>query len=124
MKSKIFVSHSINFDYQNDLYSPLIDSKLNEVYKIWLPHNNKSVISTKERIRDSNLILSEVSFPATGQGIELGWADNYKIPIICIYKKGHNPANSLKLITDIFIEYDNPVDMINKIKSFLDSFKK
>lgn len=57
--------------------------------------------------------------PATGQGIELGWADYAKTPILCIYKKGTDISSSLKFITNQFIEYESVEDMIKEISDFI-----
>jgi len=65
------------------------------------------------------LLIAEVSLPATGQGIELGWADYAKTSILCIYKKGIQISSSLKFITDNFIEYENEENMISQINDFI-----
>ena len=61
-------------------------------------------------------MIAEVSYPATGLGIELGYADMYNIPILCIYKARLKVSNSLKLITDKFEQYENPEQIINIIQ--------
>ena len=66
-----------------------------------------------------DLFLAEASFPSTGLGIELGWANDLRIPIACIYQTGHKPSSSLKLICDDFIEYNDATDLINKLTIFL-----
>lgn len=38
-------------------------------------------------IKSSTCIIAEVSFPSTGVGIELQIAEQYRIPIIVVYKK-------------------------------------
>ena len=70
---------------------------------------------SKEIIKDSDLFIAEVSFPSTGLGIELGWADSFHKPIICIYSKGSQPSASLKTISRNFIEYLDKTDMIDKL---------
>ena len=86
---KIYISHSTNFDFKKDLYQPLKDSNLSKNFIF--PHEKslkqnplKKLFSTKK----CDLIIAEISLPSTGQGIELGWANMYKIPIICFHKKG------------------------------------
>ena len=68
-----------------------------------------------------DFVLAEVSFPATGQGIELGWADVAEIPIICISKKDHKIAGSLKVISDKFIEYTDLALIIDEIDQMIAS---
>ncbi len=117
---KIYVSHSKNFDFKKELYEVLENSNLGQGFI--LPHKDSDTpFNTKELFQNKNcdLIIAEVSFPATGQGIELGWADIYKIPVVCIYKKGSKISGSLKIIADKFIEYKNAEDLINKLEEFL-----
>lgn len=40
---------------------------------------------TKDIIKTCDLMIAEVSLPATGLGIELGWAKAFKVPILCMY---------------------------------------
>ena len=112
---KIYVSHSKDFDFQNELYKPLKESHL--PIEFIFPHElSKNTFNSQELFqkRGCDYVLAEVSRPSTGQGIELGWADVYQIPIVCIYKKGSKPAGSLKVITDTIVEYENLSDLINK----------
>ncbi len=120
----IFVTHSSNFDFKNELYIPLRKSELNNLHTIFLPHEEENdEVLTKDNIKKSDIVLAEVSFPSTGQGIELGWANTYQIPIICIYKRNSKISGSLNLLTDKFIIYDNSEDMINKLISSLKEVK-
>jgi len=43
-------------------------------HEIILPHDKRNLIS-KDIIKKCNLFIAEVSFPSTGLGIELGWAN-------------------------------------------------
>lgn len=113
---KIYVSHARSFDYLKELYQPLIDSKL--PVEFVFPHDESSEPFDSKLLLERHgcdLVFAEVSFPATGQGIELGWADAYKMPVICFYKTGTKPAGSLKVITDRIIEYSDSNDLINKL---------
>ncbi len=79
----------------------------------------KRDVNTKEIIKNSDLIIAEVSFPATGQGIEIGWADIFGVPILCVSKEGQKISGSLKYITDKFITYSDSQDFITKLSEFL-----
>jgi len=117
---QLYVTHSKNFDFKNQLYYPIRNSSLNTKFRIALPHEfSDSPFSSKKFISSCYKILAEVSFPSTGQGIELGWADAYSIPIICFYRTGSKPAGSLKTIADIFLEYSSPEEMINLLENKL-----
>lgn len=118
----IYVAHSNKLDYINKLYNPIKQSKLNKEHNFLFPHDelNKE-IKTKQIIANYDLVIADVSLPATGLGIELGWADYSNTPILCIYEKGMKYSSSLKFITNKFIEYENSEDMIEKISYFLNN---
>lgn len=119
---KIFVPHSSNFDFRNELYLPLRSSALNELHEFILPQENKREVITRELIKECDMVLAEVSYPSTGQGIELGWASMLNAPIVCIYKEGLKYSPALRYVTDTFIDYKNPKDMIEKITEILKTF--
>lgn len=73
---KIYVAHSSGYDYQNELYSPIRNSTLNTKHQITLPHENSiEQFNSKEFLKKCNLVIADVSYPSTGLGIELGWAN-------------------------------------------------
>ena len=121
---KIYISHSSKYDYASKIYNPIKNSNLIKSNTIFLPHEDKNkIVNTKDIISNYDLVIAEVSLPATGQGIELGWADYAKTPILCIFEKGAKISSSLKFITNNFIEYENINDMINKISNFIKLMK-
>lgn len=118
----IYVAHSNKFDYIKKLYEPIKNAKSLSMHNIFFPHDEENkLVKTKEIIKNYDLVIAEVSLPATGLGIELGWADDSNTPILCIYEKGAKISSSLKFITNNFIEYDNSEDLIEKINDFLNN---
>jgi hypothetical protein len=120
---KIYIAHSSGYDFKNELYAPLENSALVKNHQIILPHKDVPVdnpMNTKEAVATMDLVIAEVSFPSTGQGIELGWADYFKTPIVCIYKKGSKFSSALKLLTKDFIEYNDAADMVNKLTTLIE----
>lgn len=120
---KIYVTHSTGYDYKNELYEPVMTSQLYKQHEIILPHLTSEFINSKEVIAKSDLILAEVSFPSTGQGIELGWANHLGKKIICFYKSGAKYSSSLKVVSDLFFEYNSNDEMINKLTDSVHSWK-
>jgi hypothetical protein len=120
---KIFVSHTKQSDYENELYKPLRASELSNKYDFFLPHEGDRNVKTKDEIQASDLLLAEVSYPATGSGIEIGWADAANVPLLFIYKDGAKISGSLKYLTDNFIEYSSSGDLITKLSSYFESKK-
>ena len=117
---KIYVSHLRNSDFINELYEPLKEAKL--PVEFIFPHDNGSEsFNSKELFEkhECDYVLAEVSAPSTGQGIELGWADVFGVPILCFYKTGSSPAKSLSKITDKIIEYGDSMDLVNKLAAEL-----
>lgn len=117
---KIYFAHSRDLDYQNDLYAPLRACTSLPQSDIILPHEGKDhVNNTREFYRSLDLIIAEVSFPATGLGIELGWAADDKTPVYCLYRSGCKPSGSLHAVTDKFYEYSSKGEMIQLISDII-----
>lgn len=118
----IYVAHSSKFDYIKKLYEPMKNAKSLSMHNFFFPHDEANrFVKTREIIKNYDLVIAEVSLPATGLGIELGWADYSNTPILCIYEKGAKFSSSLKFITNNFIEYDDSEDLIEKIEKFLNN---
>lgn len=116
---KIYISHSSKYDYKNKIYNPIKQSNLVRENTLFFPHDDNKIVNTKEIIANYDLVIAEVTLPATGQGIELGWADYAKTSIVCLYEKGAKISSSLKFITKDFIEYESEIDMINQISKYI-----
>lgn len=116
---KIYVSHSKEFDYLNKLYKPIKESSLNSKHEFFFPHESGKSVNTKDTIKNSDLILAETSFPATGQGIELGWAENFGVPILCFYNEGSKISGSLEYVAKNIISYADEKDLITKLADYL-----
>lgn len=121
----IYVSHSSLVNYKELLYAPLKSSHLNKTCNFVFPHEQDSanLFNTKALFKSGKckLVLAEVSTPSTGQGIELGWANDLNIPIVCIYQKGCKVTDALKTVSSEFIEYEGFEDMIGKITAYLNN---
>jgi hypothetical protein len=122
---KIYVAHSRGFDFKNELYSPIRQSELSKQNEIILPHEfSNASYSSKELFqnRKIDLLIAEVSYPATGLGIELGWANLLGVKIACIYKEDKVVSGSVKSISDKIISY-NRDNLIEKLKSIINGGK-
>lgn len=116
---KLYVSHSTKFDYEAELYEPLKTAFA--TYDIFLPHDAENVdVKARDIISASDYLVAEVSFPSTGQGIELGWADGKNVPIICVYKTGSEVSSALRFVTNVFIEYGTTDELIGKLRNQLE----
>ncbi len=111
---RIYISHSSAFDFKNKLYDPVKNSVLMNGNEILFPHESK-IKNTKDFIASCDVVIAEVSLQSTGQGIELGWADAFGIPILCVYEKGSTITTSLNFISNDITEYENANDLICKL---------
>ena len=121
----IYVSHSKDLDFQKALYQPLKESDLSGQHKFIFLHESSDLPFNSKDLMSSggcDLVLAEVSYPATGQGVELGWANAFKIPIVCLYKKGSKTSRSLGAVCKQLIEYSGTQDMIHKIRSVVKNY--
>lgn len=117
---KIYVSHSRKLDYVHDLYEPLKASSLYPKHEFFLPHDAGSDrVKTKEIIQTAGVLVAEISYPSTSQGIELGWADAAGIRIICLYPEGTKYQASIRFICPQPTTYTSAHDLIKKLTTLL-----
>ena len=122
---KIYVAHSREFDYKNELYIPIRENVELRKYNIILPHEEEGVSSnTRDFYNKIDIIIAECSYPATGLGIELGFAYDDNTPIYCIYKQGKKVSGSIRAVTNDIYEYANVDEMLNIIKKIIENNKK
>lgn len=117
---KIYVSHLRRGNYESELYQPILSSKIAKNNTFIFPHAvNQKPFNTRELFekKGCDVVLAEISSPATGQGIELGWAHLLGIPIYCAYKKGSDVSGSAVMIASRTIEYQDSVDLLTQLES-------
>ncbi len=115
----IYVGHSTNYDYQNMLYKPLLESKLSENVNFILPHYGEKNINSKNIIKESDLFIAEISEPSLGLGIEIGRAESHNKKILFIYNIKKEVSSSIKYVKSDIITYLDEKDMIDKIEKYL-----
>ncbi len=122
---KIYVSHSRNYNYRKELYDPLRNSVLNREHEIILPHEyDTTQIDSKELLRRGcDIMIADVTFPSIGVGMEIAYADDSGVPIICVFRKGSAPSSSLRKVTQRFIEYETIEGLISDIEKLLPEFQ-
>lgn len=118
---KIFVSHSTNFDFQNELYTPLKNSDLAKIHEFVFPHDAGAEINIKDVIRDCDMVVAEVTQTSFEQGLELGWANGAYVTTVCFYKPGTQISSSLNSVSEYLFEYDSIETMGGKITQVADT---
>lgn len=122
---KIQVGHSRDFDYQNELYIPLKENfKSWDIEWIFSHEWENNWRLSEETLKWVDIFLAEVSYPATGLGIELGFAYLYKKRIVCISQSWIKISSSLKNICEDFIEYVDLEDLSFKLRKYFKDFYK
>lgn len=119
---KIYVAHSSSFDFQGELYEPL-DRILSGAHDLILPHSkNMSQFESRDlfKTKGCDVIIAEITLPSIGLGIELGWANIFEIPIICIHRQDSAPPAALQLVSSKFIPYKEISDIQVELTSMLD----
>lgn len=120
----IYVGHSKKINY-HELYTALENNAALKQYNLIFPHKESEQSSnTRDFYKTIDIFVAEVSMAATGLGIELGWANDDKVPIYCFYKEGLKISNSLHVITDNFIEYRDLDDFNIKLTKILNNLTK
>ena len=122
----IYISHSTKFDYKKELYFPIRSGFKDSSHLFILPHEEgEGLYNSKELFfsKKCDLVIAEVSYPSTGQGIELGWADSYDISVACIHKKTSEPSNSLTTVSKKFLSYVDKEDMLGDIETIIKAYE-
>ncbi len=115
--SNIYIGHSTLIDFREDLYKPLRKSRLDNDHNIILPHENSDIpFRSKDFLKDEcDLFIAEVSKASTGLGIELGWANLFDVPVLCMYKEGSTVSSAVPAVFDTVLEYGDEKELIEKI---------
>ena len=116
---KVYIAHSKDINYLDNLYKPIKESDIFKEYKFIFPHEKSTTSNnTRKFYKNIDIVIAECSEAATGLGIELGWLyDNKKI--YCIYEKGKKISSSIKSVTSNIYEYSNIDEMINIIRKIV-----
>lgn len=115
---KIYIGHSSSIDYREELYEPLRESDLDEEHEIILPDDDSDEpFDSREFLRDEcDLFFAEVSRPSTGLGIELGWADEFGVPVLCVHSEEAEISSSVSVVAEDLQKYVSKKDLLELIR--------
>lgn len=114
----IYVGHSKLLDYHNELYKPIRSSDICQRHRIILPHETSGEpFDSKTFLKECDLFIVEDSFPATGLGIELGWANLLGVPIFVILRDEAKGTGSLTVISEDIQRYSSVEEMVRLIEA-------
>lgn len=113
---KIYCAHATSFDYKQEFYEPIKNSELWNKNNFILPHDSSALpIHSKEIIQTCDLFIAEVSYPSTGLGIELGWANIFNRKILCVAKENAKVSSAINFICADILLYSDHASLIEKL---------
>lgn len=113
---KVYFAHANEGDYENKFYKPL--GSLKNI-KFVFPYANEETKFSRDIIKKCDYLLADISNPAMGMGIEIGWANAFGVPIIFMYKRGSKVSSYLSKLSKNIIEYRNLEKELYKIKEII-----
>lgn len=118
----IYLAHSrdLRFDYQKELYDAFFNNFSD--FDIIVPHINhaESSFNSKLIIPTCSFLIAEVSYPSTGLGMELAWAEAAKVPILCLHKKNTLPSSSVFNLCSDVKNYIDSSDYVNIVRDWIE----
>lgn len=121
---RIYIGHSRSFDYENELYKVVKELEEYKDYEFILPHDmGNNDYFGRDFYKSLDLFIGEVSYGATGLGIELGWVYDDGIPIYYIYKDGVRISNSIKGLSDKFYVYSDLESLKEVLRNIIDDWE-
>lgn len=105
---RIYIGHSTGFDFKEELYEPIKSSAMFSEHEFVFPHEVSLDVQNKKVFYQTiDLFVAEVSYPSTGLGIELGWAEELGKRIVCIHTSNSKPSSALVSVCDEFLSYSD-----------------
>lgn len=110
-------------EYGNVLTTHIADTKLGKVEK---GITDKQIYQRDTNwLKQSDMVLAEITVPSLGVGYELAYAEKENIPVICMYEKNKNVS---RMITGnknfILIPYEKVEELRGKIQEIMKEFKE
>lgn len=119
---EIYIGHSSSFDFETELYEPLQNTDFGTDVALTLPHSDDGPFESEPYLKqECDLFIAEVSYPSTGLGIELGWADAYDVDVVCIHRNNQDISGSIPFVFDDIREYSSG-SIARLVKSIIDNY--
>lgn len=119
---KVYAAHAKGFDFHTNWYEPIKQTSWFSD-EVILPHEKtEALFDSKTFLQSCDVMIAEVTYAATGLGIEIGWANMMEVPIICFYEEGKKLSSSVKMIADVCISYRSTEELqekLNELKKYL-----
>lgn len=108
----IYVGHAKHLNYREELYPSL--KKVGEKTGVTfvLPHDlSDEPFPSKDVLPTCDLMVADVSLPALGLGIEIGWANMMEIPILFIHQSDSEFSRSIQEVSTAILSYKDGDDL-------------
>lgn len=122
---RIYVGHCKLSNYETELYDVVKSLDEYKHYEFILPHDmDREAYNGRDFYKTLDLFIAEVSYKATGLGIELGWAFDDGVPIYYIYKDGVKLGQSVQCLSDTFYSYRDRESLRETLSLLLKDFEE
>lgn len=108
---KVYVGHQ-NVTNES-LHNLILNSEVLKKHQFIFGEN---VADEKDWLKKCEVMIADVSYPTIPLGIEMGWADNYKINIVCVCVKGTAISSHLTRMCKEFLIYTEIEDLVEKLE--------
>lgn len=123
MKLNVYIMHSDEVDYKNNIYKPLLKLGLMKDYFLILPmSDNFKSTYIKELLNKSDVVICDLSKCNIFLSFEIKNAVKLNKKIYYLISSSDKKIKKYKSID--LISYSNSEDYANKVKSILDSLNK
>jgi nucleoside 2-deoxyribosyltransferase len=108
---KVLTEHSFDFDYSQEIRQN--DHEIFELDTAWL--------------KDTDVLVAEVSSPSLGVGYEIGRVEAMEKPILCLYRRQEGRRLSAMIGGNMklkIVEYNREEEALNAIDEFINAIEK
>lgn len=113
-------------DYKKRLTDALLNSSMAKKHNFIFSENREhGQFDPKECLQSCEIMVADVSHPTILLGIEMGWADNYDVAIICVCSKGTAISSHLTRMSKDIIIYTDTEDLVEELEWMIETkYKK
>ncbi|MCU7667168.1 hypothetical protein [Bacillus thuringiensis] len=114
MKVYVGFQNVTNETFQNLIFKSEVLKKHQFIF-------GENVADEKDWLQKCEVMIADVSYPTIPLGIEMGWADNYKVDIICVCVKGTAISSHLTRMCKEILIYTEVVDLVEKLERLFET---
>ena len=120
---KVYIIHATSFNFKKGLYAPIEALKLNDIEFVFPHEYTNEAKNSKEMIKTCDVVIAEVSYPSTGSGIEMAWANYLDVPIFALHHIDRQYSSSIKMLTNHISSYADIAELQKLIVQIIEKLK-